>query len=898
MGFDVENFGIGLATGWITAYGVYRARHVIKRVVESAGVQASNAQNYATQSTDNRYINNIVKLVERNHAAGGILNLSEVLVEPRFIAAPPLVEPQDDDVSQSVFHVVPHVADFPALFAPYNSPTLSIDDLASGDRGLALLGLPGSGRTTAMMAILLRALGRVQFKHPLDKVQQRLDAEEAAMDEKKRAVRIKERLLLEQRAKERLAEEKGMVLDETSEDKDVLPLFNRLMPVYVHLADVNVRDPELGKEIDPAEPLVRAVQREIGRVAASTIPRNLYNRLQKGQVLLLIDGYDDLPESEQTLQLAWLKALISTYPNNFFIVSGPVEGSGGLTQQLGLTPVYMRPWSDLDMEQAIAHWITAWPQTGGRRRSVTAPDESIIQRVKNNNRGLSPLALTLKIWTNFANDTELPGLEGWMQALVKRSLPTEIEAELGLSYLIQAATLQLDEGYFTLSKLAPTAASSTVDAAEAETDAMLRELIEDEAKPQPKTSEKSDKNKRKEPANPAAILLNALYKQGFIMRYSGGRYQFRQVQVAAYLASLGLKQASADVIQKRSEMASWRWAMPFVGIFAPLDEVVQSRMTAATDVIQSGVMEMANWLALAPMDAAWRGPYLKYLSNVFVAPNQYPLLRERAAAALVQTQHDHVIQVFKQAAQSVVPQVRQLACLGLGALKAEDGVSEIIRLLQDDDANVQLAAALSLGAIGSEEALTGMVEAFATGTELLRQAVAETFADIPEEGYPVLYDAIQDDEMMLRRAAVFGLRRLKSDWAMIAIYRSFLEDSQWYVRSAAQIAFNEMRYGSDKGPRNYPPAEAITWLNEWATQRGENVPSGEGARQMLLKALQEGDGEIRKYAAANLGQLGVVSMTKPLYAALRDKKSDVREEAHRALAMIQIQSGKRLPTAV
>jgi len=39
-------------------------------------------------------------------------------------------------------------------------------------------------------------------------------------------------------------------------------------------------------------------------------------------------------------------------------------------------------------------------------------------------------------------------------------------------------------------------------------------------------------------------------------------------------------------------------------------------------------------------------------------------------------------------------------------------------------------------------------------------------------------------------------------------------------------------------------------------------------------------------------------MTKPLYAALRDKKSDVREEAHRALAMIQIQSGKRLPTAV
>ncbi len=526
MGFDVENFGLGLVAGWATAYGVYRARHLISSAIQSVNQQASSAQSYATQSSDSRYINNIVRLAQRNHIATTAANLTDILIEPRFLTAPPLAAPLEDVVTHSIFHVVPHAPDMPVLQAPYNVQTLSIDELSTGDRALALLATPGSGRTTALMAIMLRALGRAQFKRPIDRVQQKLDAEEAALDDKKRAVRIKERVLLEQRAKERLAEERGMALD--TQNETGIPLLNRLMPVYVHLSDIRADEATFGKEIDPAEPLVRAVQRQLGRVAASTTPRNLYNRLNSGQALLLIDGYDELAPQEQDAQIEWLKAFISAYRQNFFIITGSPEQHGVLTQEIGLTPVYLRPWSDVDREQAVDNWAAIWSRTGGRRASVQAPNKELVQLAKTDNRLLTPLDLTLKTWGYFSGNGEQSQFGNWVHALTKRYLPTDQSDENIAKYLITAAVLQLDEGYITRARLitlfdetvppaeigeAANIVSENATPVEAEIPNPLAELTETpEAKPEAKLQEKKAEKK----VNPADKFVATLYKTGLL----------------------------------------------------------------------------------------------------------------------------------------------------------------------------------------------------------------------------------------------------------------------------------------------------------------------------------------------------------------------------------------------
>jgi hypothetical protein len=245
----------------------------------------------ATRSADSRYIHDLIARCETTHLAGHLVHLSRIVVEPRFITGPELAAPPEDDVKHDVFYVAPRFPDHPYLLAPVNVETLSIDELSRGDRSIALLGLPGSGRTTALLTIALWSLGQVRFEQPKDKVQEHLDQKKLASWADERTCRAKERLMLEQR--QRAFSEEGNQPGEDGEG-DSGRSSQRLMPIYVHLANMHLA-PGAFEECDPAEPLVRAVQSQVKRVTAKTLPRNMYNRLNQGQARVMLDGLDDLP---------------------------------------------------------------------------------------------------------------------------------------------------------------------------------------------------------------------------------------------------------------------------------------------------------------------------------------------------------------------------------------------------------------------------------------------------------------------------------------------------------------------------------------------------------------------------------------------------------------------------
>jgi HEAT repeat protein len=234
----------------------------------------------------------------------------------------------------------------------------------------------------------------------------------------------------------------------------------------------------------------------------------------------------------------------------------------------------------------------------------------------------------------------------------------------------------------------------------------------------------------------------------------------------------------------------------------------------------------------------------------------------------------------------------------MGAVGHPDAIKDLVPLLQDQVNEVQLAAAMALSVIHSSEALEALVLSLTEGSEAVRQAVAESLAVLPEEGHPVLYDAMTHNDMLVRRAATFGLRRVGTRWAIDSLYIAFIEDSQWYVRSAAQQAFFDLQKGEHRSPQAYPAIETIPWLGAWAGARGENMPAGPAAVHVLEKALIDGEPEVRALAARAIGQLGEVGSLKALYTALRDRQEEVRAAAHRSLGDLEMKIGQSLPAPV
>jgi HEAT repeat protein len=317
-----------------------------------------------------------------------------------------------------------------------------------------------------------------------------------------------------------------------------------------------------------------------------------------------------------------------------------------------------------------------------------------------------------------------------------------------------------------------------------------------------------------------------------------------------------------------------------------MQPLVDEQVTIQPNVLQTHLVTAASWAADAPLKAVWRNNLFKQLAHVLLGPDQFPLTRERALAALIASRDPNVVFVFRQGLTSPDGRVRALSALGLGTLGEAETVTDLAAGLGDQDRDVQIASVLALGAIGSETAQEYLVQTLVSGSEPLRRAVAEVMAIAPEWGHPLLREAIEEEDVMTRRAAVYGLARIGHPWAISLLEEHEVQDDEWYVRAAASQALERFRGPSDGGPRPAPvPCEAV-WLVTWAEERGQSVPDSPEGIQILIQALQEGNQDTRIAAAQMLGAMAIQEGIQPLYEALLDNSPEVRDAAYRALGRI------------
>jgi HEAT repeat protein len=815
--FDILSALVGVAVASLLAFLIYRNRARLAVLRQNLQERAVSTEARAMRGHGARYRDAVLGQANRWHLAGHLIALERVGVAPRFVPVPPPYDPFGElhDELEGPYAMVPLVPEYPQAAGAYGMPGTDLLHVLRGAPAIAVLGAPGSGRSTALAMMAMIA------------------------------------------AKQSQLDEREWLSDEL------------LTPVLFHLGDVDLSPEALFGEKDPANFLLAAAQRRmtgrLARSASSAIP----NALASGVCLLLADGWDELPDTQRARVLEWLGALMEIYPGNRLVMAGPSRGYGPLVE-FGLTPVYLLPWGDREFALLAQRWAEAWPDmSGSRRQRYDPPDPNTVRQVAAGNRARSPLDVTLKAWTTYARDGKGEGRAAWYSAYVDRMMPVPEVWDAFQRLAVEAIAPDADGEI----GLAADEVKAFLDAALARLGRMAMDTPD--------------------------FLHEITNKNPFLVERAGGRYTFSHPVIGGFLAAESLA-ASGQLDSLHHADEARNIIMPFLAAARDVTDFVEERLDAEPEVACDTLLETSAWAVDAPTDAVWRDKLLRGLTQALLSPSQFPVVRERILAGVVASRDPKMAAVFRQGLRAENALARALSALGLGALGDPTLIEDIAYALDDTETEVQVAATLALAAIGGEEATEYLIQLLFEGREPVRRAVAESLASEPEVGHALLREAISEEDVLVRRAAIYGLARVSEPWALGILEECQVQDDEWFVRDAAREAVERFETGTtQRVPAVFPLPEHMVWLVEWAAEQGESVPQGgPQAIDMLIRVLQEGDDEARFAATDTLGKIGGWEAVKPLYATLRDSSPTVREAAYRSLTSISQAVGRGLPAVV
>ena len=631
-------------------------------------------------------------------------------------------------------------------------------------------------------------------------------------------------------------------------------------PVFVHAADLALGHAPTG---DLAQPLIAAALARASALTAARLPRHLQARLPASPTLVLLDGLDELPGSQVAEVGAWWTNFKRAYPKARLIAAAGLTDYGPLVRA-GLVPIGIAPWGADDYRALIAKWGAAWERfIRGRRKRAAAPDtdpQLIMGWLASGNLGRGIFEVTLKTWAAFSGDARGKRPVDWLEAYLLRHGVKPLGRK-GLDRLAAATFTREDQ--FGLAR--------------AEAAALLDPVFSGPAG---------------KPLLDADDFLDDLIGRRLLAKHGKDRLSFQHSLAGAYCVATALAVDPEAVTPGHSP--AWTKVLYFFSALGDLTPLVGRRLSQNPDLLNSDLMACAAWLRDAPASARWRGEVFKRLNRLLMDSTQPAGLRLRALGAFVSAADPSIGALFKQGLTNPDPLVRQGSVLGLGTLGEISNVPRIAAQFRDPSLDVRWAAVLALSALPHETSLEALAQGLLSGDDNLRRACAEALARNEEEGHPVLKEAIAHDDLSVRRAAVYGLAATAQDWAFGLLEKLQHTEQQWLVRTAAQDVLTRLREPGSQAPRPHEPPESLGWLIAWAAQQGLGVPPGPAAREVLRRALREGDPPTRRAAAEMLARVGEPADTRDLYPLLQGHGPEVANAAFECLASIAAASGTRL----
>lgn len=836
--FQIEIYPFSFFLGFISAtifwLLITRARPLWEEMRANLKEQREAAESRKTNTVEENHRRITLRRAQGMHLAAQLFALDEIIQEP-FVIAPiqnvePGMPPKFEDV---ISQTLPYLPAWPEIAAVYQPQTLTIPQALAGNAHIVIIGQPGVGKTVALAHLASLAANR----------------------------------------SEKLGSLKGHI------------------PFLVHVADLKlpIADPK-----DALTPLIEAASEHAPMFDVGKLPDFFKNTFTNGNALLLVDGFDEIPPESQQIISEYFKIVTQNYPQTRIITTGAPEYLDGLIT-IGFAPLALCTWSKQQSEKFMEQWGTLWSQTVAMEAwTQTGPNtvDSILLNVwlGTDNMHLTPLELTLKAWGGYAGDSLGPRILEIIATHIRRIAPanTPLAAleTLGMQVMVNSQPM------FDSRKAR--AWVKSFEPVEEKPEGETPEQQPEEENKQTTVPKKGKKNE-KVVATPTSGLLGKMVASGLLISHPNNKMRFVHPIFAGYLAGHALAQYNAeDVLINQPDWSGKYLSMRYFAAQGDANKLVQSLLETSSLPMHRPLFAAARWLRDVPKNAPWRGKLLGTLAGIIQTEGIPLSLRGQAMAAFAISNDSNAATLFRQLATSTSFELVHLAILGSGTMRDVKAISVLENALEAPSLSVRRAACMALVAIGTNESLEIVAQTLLSGDEDIRRAAGEALANDDNEGYSMLRDGISINDILLRRAVVYGLGRVPHPWAMDTLKKLQIEDEQWVVRNAATEVIDAKANVGLLAPSKLRAPSDTPWLIEFAGKQGMGISPGVPATDILLLALKGDDPDARIAALPFLKYTPSEGVLTQLYSAMFNDDPELREAAYNTIWEIGL-SGVKLP---
>ncbi|NJN54713.1 MAG: HEAT repeat domain-containing protein [Anaerolineae bacterium] len=372
-------------------------------------------------------------------------------------------------------------------------------------------------------------------------------------------------------------------------------------------------------------------------------------------------------------------------------------------------------------------------------------------------------------------------------------------------------------------------------------------------------------------------LRKSLTQSQLFVRWGGGQMGLRSTVLRDYLAAAFLAGQGSGGLEEYLVDKQWRGVWSHFAVLADPTTAAEYWLAAGDqESAHDGWFQVAAWLPHTDASGNWRRQVMINLGQLARQSEQPPVMRLRAMAAMALTGEDGLLKFVNQLLAHRDPFMRQMGTAVLPALADDTVVGLLSERLADEDVGVRFTAVYGL-ALRQIDPLTErpLVQALIGDNEEVGLLMAELLAHNGGPGLEILQEAIKEEDIQVRRAAIHGLSLLDDEWVEALFLELERSDTEWFVRTAASGGLDTIR--RRRLPQPWRPVRAADqpWLEEMMLAQGKRVPGGAAAVQFVTALLSQAtDVPTRLLAARLLAHLPAKEAIPILLATVQDENMD------------------------